>query len=234
MSASIVLIYCAGGNKRNMQTAVDLGWHTGARSDDRVYDIHRPLYLLDCHWTQYDWTRHVRVTRTERPMLAAVPDVLSLDELPRALAQAEELGSYCDRLLIIPKVGGLIAQLPRLIAGRSVVLGFSVPTRYGATPVPAWEFSGWPVHLLGGTPRAQVRLAHYLDVVSADGNMAQKIANVGSVFTPTCGNAPLRTFMDDVTDDVPYTCFRLSLIHIRGYWARHGFTIVPRQREVPA
>jgi len=171
------LMFCAGGNRRTMDIAVAPGWATGARSDDTLSDVHRPLGLLDCHWTTYDWARRVAVARAERPWLADVPDVLALGGLPLALEQAAELAPLCRHLLLIPKADDVIEHLPRMVAGTPVVRGYSAPTRYGATPLPAWAFRGWPAHLLGGTPRAPLTLAHDLDVVSADGNMAQKIAN---------------------------------------------------------
>jgi hypothetical protein len=61
-----------------------------------------------------------------------------------------------------------------------VVLGYSVPTRYGGTPLPLWTFAGWPVHLLGGSPHRQMEYWRYLtpiaEVVSVDGNMANLMA----------------------------------------------------------
>lgn len=35
--------------------------------------------------------------------------------------------------------------------------------------MPAWEFGRRPVHLLGGSPHAQMEMRHYMNVVSADG-----------------------------------------------------------------
>ena len=34
----------------------------------------------------------------------------------------------------------------------------AVPTRFGITSVPSWEFDGWPVHLLGGSPHPRLGL----------------------------------------------------------------------------
>jgi hypothetical protein len=63
-----------------------------------------------------------------------------------------------------------------MIGGRPVRLAYSVGSNFGATSVPLWEFSGWPIHLLGGPPEKQMRIAHYLDVKSADGNFIQRLA----------------------------------------------------------
>jgi len=92
------------------------------------------------------------------------------------LEWAEEAAQFSKVVMIVPKVTGIIARLPRTIGGADVRLGYSVPTKHGGTFVPAWEFSGWPVHLLGGSPHKQRELSAYFDTVSIDGNMFQKMA----------------------------------------------------------
>jgi hypothetical protein len=161
----MMLIFCAGAGKRNMQIARSLGWLPGARSDETIADVHRPLSLLDVHWTRYDWQAYTAVAARERPALAVVPDTASLSDVPRTLAQAEELAAHVtEAVLIVPKAAGVVERLPRCIGGREVRLAYSVPTKYGGVgDVPLWEFGGWPVHLLGGSPAAQIRHAHYLD-----------------------------------------------------------------------
>ena len=48
--------------------------------------------------------------------------------------------------------------------------------------MPYSEFHGWSVHLLGGSPHAQRRLACFMNVVSADGNMMMKMATQFNAF----------------------------------------------------
>ena len=205
------------------------GWWSGTRSDDTVSDIHRPLYLLDIPWDSYDWPRHLAVARAEHPALAAVPDILTLAQYPTMLEQAEELAPYCAALLIIPKVdAGLLSQslLPRAIGGRQVILGYSVPTKYGASPLPLWSYAGWPVHLLGGTPRRQIEAAQYMRVVSADGNMAQKLANRGLVFDGEGHGVPMDRFEPErLGPGLPHRALALSLRHITALWQRSGATL---------
>ncbi len=211
-----------------MATARAVGWFGGVRTGAIVYDEARPLALLDVHWERYDWARHVALCRQERPALAVVPDTMTLADLPRTLAQAEELAPHvAEAVLVVPKCSGLIAQLPRCVGGRPVRLAYSVPTRYGGVgAVPIWEFGGWPAHLLGGSPRQQIACAHYLAVRSADGNMCHRIAQRGVVF---CLDGSRRTVQDlDGTrwhDDagLPYEALRRSLVNIPLLWRRAGF-----------
>jgi len=77
-----------------------------------------------------------------------------------------------QRLVLIPKVPGLVRVIPERIGSTEILLGYSVPTRYGGSPIGLWELGRRPVHLLGGSPQRQLELSQYLNVVSVDGNMA--------------------------------------------------------------
>jgi hypothetical protein len=149
---------------------------------------------------------------------------------------AEEAAQYVERVLIVPKVIGGIPDIPRRIGGRDVVLAYSVPTRYAGTQLPVWEFAGWPIHLLGGSPQAQMQMWRYLnniaDVVSADGNYAQKMATRYCQFWvsgtaryainrwwPTLREADGETWGDGTNEaDAPYEAFRRSCQNIVAAW----------------
>jgi hypothetical protein len=227
-AARVALIFCAGAGKRNMEVARHAGWLSGARSDETISDIHRPLHLLDVHWTRYDWPTYVAVAARERPALAVVPDTGHLSQMARTVAQAEELAAYVtEAVLIVPKAAGLTERLPRCVGGRQVRLAYSVPTKYGGIPdVPAWEFAGWPVHLLGGSPYDQLRHAHYLSVVSADGNASGKVSRWGIVY---CLDGKRRTLKQidgqrwPADAGLPYEALRRSLTTIPLLWQRAGF-----------
>jgi hypothetical protein len=62
------------------------------------------------------------------------------------------------------------------------VLGYSVPSSYGATSLDPKLFRR-PVHLLGGRPDAQRRLARRMPVVSLDCNRFTLDAAFGDYFT---------------------------------------------------
>jgi hypothetical protein len=153
-----------------------------------------------------------------------------MSQLPEVLAWAEDASRFVRVVVIIPKVSGAIDCLPRSIAGAEVRLGYSVPTRFGGTCVPVWEFAGWPVHLLGGAPHRQMELARYLDVRSVDGNMAQKLAVRWCQFwcPGTAREASNRWWpkLSEVGDyrkeGAPYEAFERSCRNIRDAWRRFG------------
>jgi len=123
-----------------------------------------------------DRAAYMAALAEHRPYMATVLDLERADQLPEVLGWAEEAARHVQVVMLIPKASGVITRLPRRIGGADVRLGYSVPTRYGGTFVPVWEFDGWPVHLLGGSPHKQMALRRYMDVVSVDGNMSSKMA----------------------------------------------------------
>jgi hypothetical protein len=171
------LIYCAGANPRLTVIAQNAGYLLGIRSDRTDYGF--PISFVDIDYKQPDWEMHLRVVGKHAPKYATVPDLsetsVCLADIERAVHQARQLQNYCETVLIVPKVSGQIALLPS-----SFALGYSLPTRYGAAQYPFWELLGRRVHLLGGSPHAQMEAYRYLSclgmVLSADGNMAQKMA----------------------------------------------------------
>lgn len=173
---AIDLIYCGGGNRRFAEMAVAAGMLYGAQLPDTVYTDVSPLYFADQDFKNPDRERYMEELARYRPHMATVMDWEQEGQLSEVLSWAEEAAQFVEVVLIVPKVFGGIARLPRKIGGAEVRLGYSVPTRYGGTEVPVWEFAGWPVHLLGGSPHAQMRLFSSLNVASVDGNMIQKMA----------------------------------------------------------
>lgn len=112
-----------------------------------------------------------------RPALATVLDWEHPDQLGEVLSWAYEAAAHAGRIVIVPKVPGAVSSIPHEIRSVRVVLGYSIPTSYGGSPVPLWEFGTRPVHLLGGSPQKQLELADYLNVQSCDGNMAHQQAH---------------------------------------------------------
>jgi hypothetical protein len=178
MAAIPQLIYCAGKNAMFEQTALDAGYKLGAQLPATTY---HPLYFADQDWKRPDRQRYMAALASHRPSMATVLDWEQYEQLGEVLDWAEEAAQYAEQVLIVPKVQGGIDCLPRAIGGATVVLAFSVPTKFGGTGVPLWEFAGWPIHLLGGSPHAQMHYWSHLsaiaDVVSADGNMANKMSH---------------------------------------------------------
>lgn len=159
--------------------------------------------------------------------MASVLDLEHESQFDDVLAWAEEAAQWVQIVMIIPKYCGAIERLPRSIGGASVRIGYSVPTMFGGTSVPVWEFGGWPTHLLGGSPQEQMRLINYFNVVSVDGNYAHKMATrYCQYWTP--GNARYasnrwwptlaETNGRRIDGDAPYIAFDLSCKNIMSAW----------------
>lgn len=198
---------------------MELGWRYGARLPATVYE---PVYFADQDWKKPDLAKYLVALQTHRPEIATVLDWERDDQLPEVLAWAESVAPFVARIVVIPKVPGRVEEVPQEVGGRPVVLGLSVPTSYGGSPCGLWEFVGRPVHLLGGSPQAQRKLARYLNVVSADGNMTGQQARRGR-FWSRQKNAKghwwqLADAGDTRSAGVPLECFRRSLVNVSEYW----------------
>lgn len=208
-----LLIYCGGYGRRFAQIAVEAGFLYGCRSDMRP---HHPVAFADLRWQRPDHDRHLAFVAEHRPRLAVCPDVLVLDALSEALRYAERLAAHAERVLLVPKAAGVMAELPR---EPWLVVGYSVPTRYGgADAVLLAELSGWPVHLLGGSPQAQLDLAHYLDVYSADGNAHMGAARHGVWWSAARRGWVSRSDEIPQGPDLPYRAFERSCLEILSAW----------------
>lgn len=225
------LIYCADGNRKFAEIALALGFKYGAQVPNTVY--FEP-YFCDQDWKKPNREKYISALAQHRPHIASVLDWEQDEQLPDVLSWAEDAAQFIDVVMIIPKVIGGISRLPRTVGGKPVRLGYSVPTKFSGTHVPVWEFYGWPVHLLGGSPLNQYKLHKYLNVVSADGNYAQKMASrwcqyfvpYGSArwaknrFWPTLreSNDGQRWGDGSATADAPYEAFRRSCKNIMIMW----------------
>jgi len=215
---AIELIYCGGSNRRFADIAVAAGYRYGAQLPRTIY---APLFFADQDWKRPNRAAYMAALAQHRPIMATVMDIEYPGQLDEALSWAEEAAQYVERVLLIPKCD-VISQLPRRIGGADVVLAFSVPTRYGGTPLPLWEFAGWPVHLLGGAPHVQMQYALHLqsiaDVVSVDGNYFQMKA------TRFCEHwqAPGQWVADGrkTEHDAPYAAFERSCQNMRDAWRK--------------
>ncbi len=219
------LIFCAANGPAFARIAVECGWLYGARLPATVY---APVWFADQDWKKPDRKKYMAALAIHRPAVATVLDWEYPDQLPEVLSWAEEAAQHVrESVLLIPKVCGEVHRLPRTVGGKRVVLAYSVPTSYGASPLMLSEFAGWPVHLLGGSPQRQMYLYCYLrlnaDVVSADGNMAGQQARRGRTWSPKpWGTRSLRWVqMRDLGDDSDrpaHEAFRRSLESIRRAW----------------
>jgi hypothetical protein len=135
------LIYCGGGNSQLYEIATAAGFKYGVRLPDTVYG---PLHFADQDFHNPDRGKYMRALSRHQSAVAPVLDWAQEERLAEVLDWAEEAAQFArECILIVPKVIGGIGRLPRRIGGKTVVLGYSVPTRYGGTELPIWEFAGW-------------------------------------------------------------------------------------------
>jgi len=218
------LIYCADGNKRFADIAIETGFTYGAQIPNTIY---RKIEFADQDWKKPRRAAYMDALKKHRPRIATVLDLEHLEQIDEVLSWAEDAAQYVQTVIIIPKVFDAITKLPRTIAGADIRLGYSVPTKFAGTDVPIWEFSGWPVHLLGGSPQRQYELAQYLDVRSIDGNMAKKIAfRWSGVWVNGTARYAKNRYWPALWEytgernikDAPYRAFALSCRNIMEFW----------------
>lgn len=218
----IMLVYCAGGNPRLSQIAYDAGWKLGMRSDESTLDL--PQVFIDIDYKRPDWQRHVEVVAKYRPKYATIPDLseseVSEEDVERALRQREELAQYCEIPLVVPKLAGQLAMLPP-----DVAIGYSVPSSYGGVKFGIWEVAqyleGRRVHLLGGSPKKQIeaylQLSPYSQVMSADGNYAQRQAvRFGEYWERHCWLE--HPGVKSKQKDIYYEAWQWSCENLLAYW----------------
>lgn len=222
------LIYCAAGNRRFAQIAIDAGFLYGAQFPATVYF---PPYFADQDFKRPRYIGYIQALRKHRPYMASVLDIDEWRRLDEVLMRAEEVSRFCQIVMLIPKVPGIIRELPREINGKPIRLGYSVPTRFGRTDVEMGEFDGWDVHLLGGSPPKQFELAGKMNVISCDGNYAQLMSRYNKFFYPSLFKAAKNSLWPTLlefdgkkwgdgsnTADAPYEAFRRSCQNIMRMW----------------
>ena len=209
------IIYCANGNQRFAQIAIDAGFRYGAQLPGTVY---RAPWFADQDWKKPNREQYMAALAQHRPHMASVLDWERQEQLPEVLAWAEDAAQYVEVVMLIPKVQCGIPQLPRAIGGKPVRLGYSVPTKFGGSQLPAWEFAGWPVHLLGGSPHKQMALTQYFNVRSADGNLHQLMAVRFCEFWKNGKWLELNEHGEHYENDAPYEAFRRSCENIMAAW----------------
>jgi hypothetical protein len=218
----IDLIFCGGNSPRFAEIAINAGYHYGARLPCNTYG---PVWFADQNWKNPDRIAYMLALKEHRPYMASVLDWEKPEQRIEIFGWARQASDYVDVVMIIPKVSGTISSIPRKIGNAEVRLGFSVPTKHGGTMLPLAEFVGWPVHLLGGSPGAQMRIAQYLDVRSADGNMTMKMANRGLYWKKgkrAFSNSWVSLLEADGKrwdGDGNYEAFRRSCENIKSAWA---------------
>ncbi len=218
----IQLIYCAGGSTKYAKQLPD-GWKFGARLPGLNYT--EKLAFVDNDWRNPDLPSYQEAVKAYQPEMATVRDWDDTTNRKEVLDWAEAIAPDVTTLIIIPKVMGTIDDIPKIIGERPVVLGYSVPTKWGATSVPLWEFGRRPVHLLGGSPANQLKAGRYLNVVSADINYFHVPSKMGRFFHGGAmpkGRETHWAYLSEIgkggMHDGCYEAFRLSLSWYQKLW----------------
>ncbi|MGW1071562.1 DUF6610 family protein [Streptomyces sp. NPDC002537] len=178
------------------------------------------LGFMDNEWHDYDHAVHVAAVAETRPKYATVRDAMTKQQceetgveflpLSRILEMAEDVAEHADNVIVIPKYDCL-DKIPE-----QYVVGFSVPTSYGGTPMPIESLRGRRIHLLGGSWTKQRQYLALMgdDVVSFDNNHLLRVSEFGD-FTYPDGT---RGRLSRLSDKMPRTwqaAAILSLASIR-------------------
>ncbi|MCK4824228.1 hypothetical protein KA005_51225, partial [bacterium] len=137
--------------------------------------------FMDIEWQRYDFEKHLEAASAYRPAMTVARDITSETQIDSVLREAEQLSKYATHIVIVPKDLSMSERL-NMVIPRNFLLGYSVPTKYGHTDLPIDAFVGRPVHLLGGRPEVQRKIADQLDVVSIDCNRFTYDARFGDYF----------------------------------------------------
>ncbi len=170
-------------SKKAISIARNHGWYPGARytnlRDVKTFDF-KLKGFLDIDWKNYNFQRHLEAASLHLPKLTIARDIECIFKLDSILKEAEKLAQYCSHVAVVPKDRNLNGRLHELIP-KEFILGYSVPTRYGGTEVSMDSFDR-PVHLLGGRPDVQRKIARCLKVFSLDCNRFTLDARFGDYF----------------------------------------------------
>ncbi len=170
-------------SKKVLSIASEFGWLPGARYTN-LRDIKTVKFkqrgFLDIDWKNYSFGAHLAAAESHRPKLTIARDVECINQLDNILAEAEELSKHSTHVAIVPKDIKMSGRIDELIPDK-YMLAYSVPTKYGGTSLGLENFYR-PVHLLGGRPDVQRRLANEMPVASLDCNRFTFDARFGDYF----------------------------------------------------
>lgn len=210
-------IVCHSSTVLNL--ARQAGWYAGA-SYVRLRDIRgiKPVGFIDIDWKNYDFKRHLKAVKDHRPLVTVANDLVCLSHFDRTLEQAYELLEWAKYVVVVPKDMRLGPDLAQLIP-KDFVVGYSVPTRFGGTRIPLEYFRRRRIHLLGGRPDVQRKLADSLNVFSLDVNRFTLDAKFGDYFDGEMFRPhPLGGY---------HRCLRDSIRNIEALW--DGYRYAPKK-----
>ena len=146
------------------------------------------IKFVDNDYFNYIHAKHLNDVQAARPKYATVKDIMTETQCAQAgieytpleqiLEWGEELAEHAENVIMIPKYD-CMDKIPE-----KFMLGYSIPTTHGGTPLAIDAFQGRRVHLLGGSWKQQIAGLNALgeDVVSLDINQTLVIAKWAQFF----------------------------------------------------
>ena len=156
-------VYTTTKGGRDVTAAVDeSAARLGVEATNNVPDGYA-VEFVDYPFTDPDATidDHIDRVKSERPRLTVAPDVEHDITLSDAVAIGDELLEHAETVIVVPK-DCHPSDVPDRFRPAVATHQFGSGTPWGV-----WEYDR-PVHILGGSPNAQLRFGRYLDVASVD------------------------------------------------------------------
>jgi GNAT superfamily N-acetyltransferase len=175
----VLSILCMGKNASIPALARASSMAYGTRHDHKPHDW---PFMLDIRWDKYDWTDYMHKVCTYHPVQAMVADYECPTQTRRLYHQIKDLrAAGVLRIMVCPKFDGATRIIPN-----DCVVAVSVPSGYaGFLPQDLCEYSGWRLHLLGGSAPDVYALIPKLvgvgaTVISLDGSSHESAAKKGT------------------------------------------------------
>jgi len=193
--------------------------------------------FIDNTFKKYSHQRHLEWVKRFRPKYCTVRDIMTRQQCEEAgieyydmdqvLSWASDLEQYAQNVIVIPKYDCL-KDIPERF-----MLGYSVPTTYGGTPLPIELFRGRRVHLLGGNPEVQIAYYQKLpeSVVSLDNNQMHLRAEFGNTWSVS-GYRHLQSIAGNEGIATQYGLWpsvALSLAHFASYFTNVAGSASPAE-----
>ena len=221
---AIDVIYTIQGADATCCLAVRAGLKYGIQSSSYVLcpycvrgDEAHKVAFIDNDYFNYEHEVHLKAIKELRPKYATVCDIMTKAQCEEAsvkhyplnqiLEWAEELQQYAENVIVIPKYDCL-DKIPN-----EYILGYSIPSSHGSTPLPFDLFRGRRVHLLGGSWKKQLHYLAFLgeDIISLDNNYVAKLATeFGSFITLDGESRNLSGDLYPMVNNIRYTALALS------------------------
>jgi hypothetical protein len=184
----------------------------------QVETLSLDINFVDNEFKDYNHERHVAAVKALKPKYATVRDIMTRQQCEAAeieyyefdeiIDMALDVARYAENVIIVPKYD-CIEDLPE-----KFMLGYSIPTAYGSTPISIEKYRGRRVHLLGGNWKRQRNALGILgqDVVSLDNNHLMNIARWGLCYTPEGGSKEVAKVMPGFYGNVVAMMLSMSAI----------------------